>query len=71
MKLASVAMLPHEVCTYVSLYFDTEEYSTLPKLEKLVVKYAKLLLARRRPNAAHLLEHGSREASSQRVEPTS
>ena len=41
MRLAFVAMLPHEVYTYVSLHLDTEEYLTLPKLEKFAVQYAK------------------------------
>ena len=36
-KLAFVSMLPHEVYTYVSLHLYTEEYSTLPKLEKFVL----------------------------------
>ena len=64
MKLAFAAMLPHEVYTYVSLHLDTDEYSTLPKLEKFVLKYAKLLLARKRPRPAHVVEQESQEASS-------
>ena len=63
MRLAFVAMLPHKVYTYVSLHFDMEEYDSLMKLEKLVVVYVKLLIARKRPRAAHLVEHESQEAS--------
>ena len=43
MRLAFVAMLPHEVYTYVSLHLDMEEYDSVGKLEKFVLKYAKLL----------------------------
>ena len=34
------------------------------KLEKFVMQYVKLLLVRRKPRAAHLVEHESREAPS-------
>ena len=57
-------MLPHKVYTYVSLHLDMEEYDGAGKLEKFVMKYAKLLMSRRKPRAAHLLEYESREAPS-------
>ena len=53
MRLAFVAMLPHEVYTYVSFHLDMEEYDSLMKLEKFVMEYVKLWMARRRPRAAH------------------
>ena len=34
-RLAFVAMLAHEVYTYVSLHLDLEEYNRLAKFEKL------------------------------------
>ena len=65
MRLAIVAMLPHEVYTYVSLHLDDEQYATIGKLKKLVLKCAKILLSRKRPRPAHVVEHASREAPSQ------
>ena len=35
MRLAFVAMLPHEVYTYVSLHLDMEEYDSVGKLKNL------------------------------------
>jgi hypothetical protein len=64
MRLAFVAMLPHETYTYVSLHVDMAEYDNLMKLEKFVLKYSKLLLSRKRPRPAHVIEHESKEASS-------
>ena len=49
MRLAFVAILPHEVYTYVSLHLDMEEYNSLMKVEKCVMKYAELLMVRRKP----------------------
>ena len=40
----------------------TEKFDRGGKLEKIVMKYVKLLMSRRKPRAAHLVEHKSREA---------
>ena len=68
MRLAFVGMLPHEVYLYVSLHLDMEEYDSLRKLKKFVLKYAKFLLSRNKPRATHLVEHESQEASSHLAE---
>ena len=66
LHLAFLGMLPQEVYTYVALHLDSGEFGTADKLEKFVLKYVKLLQARKRPAAgpAHLIDSESQEASS-------
>ena len=69
-RLSFVGMLPHEVSTYVSLHLDMQEYKSLGKLNKFVLKYAKPLMSRKSRRPVYLVEHESRDAPSHpSVEP--